>query len=755
MKQSNIFMNDMLDLELSTASEDILWKACTPVSVKANKGIVEVELPFQAQQKKAFLPDLNIPRKNYTLYISAYGASIIRTTVSFGSPCIDDENNPMLEMDASLKLEELTAIKTDTGWDICDSKGRNRMRINTKVRETRQWTEWAETIDDTFEAIVYPDGNVAVPFMSRDTFFPTHMESVGLGYIERASVPNRCMFSLHAKNNEKFAGTGERFSKMDLSGQTFALENADALGVNSRRAYKNIPFYVSSRPYGLLMMTSAHTRLSLADISTRAAQAVLEDDVLDLFFIGGGSVEAIVHNYRKITGFPKQVPLWTYGTWMSRMTYFSAEETKGIARKLREEKFPCDVIHLDTGWFKKDWKCEWEFSPERFPDPDKYMQQMKDMGFRVSLWQLPLIAQDTAHYEEAKTKGYLPPKSASKESGSNFGDVEYGGNIDFSNPEAVVWYQGLLKKLLDIGASAIKTDFGEEIYAECNYHGMPYSKLHNLYGVLYQKAAYEVTKEATGEGVIWARAGWTGSQRYPIHWGGDCACSWDGLAGSIRGGLHIGLSGFAFWSHDVSGFHGVPAVMSCWPEDDLYVRWTQCAIFGSHLRYHGTTPREPYEYPNAAPIVRQWLNLRYAIIPYIYEQGNKAENSGYPVLRAMIFHHEEDPFCWHIDDQFYCGDNLLVAPIINSEGVRDVYLPKGAWTDIWTGEVLQGPVLLKDIKCPLERIPVYARTNSSIKVYPESIQCTDEMDLNKAVHLVFDETYTGLSNSILGNYINI
>lgn len=748
-------MNDMLDLELSTASEDILWKACTPVSVKANKGIVEVELPFQAQQKKAFLPDLNIPRKNYTLYISAYGASIIRTTVSFGSPCIDDENNPMLEMDASLKLEELTAIKTDTGWDICDSKGRNRMRINTKVRETRQWTEWAETIDDTFEAIVYPDGNVAVPFMSRDTFFPTHMESVGLGYIERASVPNRCMFSLHAKNNEKFAGTGERFSKMDLSGQTFALENADALGVNSRRAYKNIPFYVSSRPYGLLMMTSAHTRLSLADISTRAAQAVLEDDVLDLFFIGGGSVEAIVHNYRKITGFPKQVPLWTYGTWMSRMTYFSAEETKGIARKLREEKFPCDVIHLDTGWFKKDWKCEWEFSPERFPDPDKYMQQMKDMGFRVSLWQLPLIAQDTAHYEEAKTKGYLPPKSASKESGSNFGDVEYGGNIDFSNPEAVVWYQGLLKKLLDIGASAIKTDFGEEIYAECNYHGMPYSKLHNLYGVLYQKAAYEVTKEATGEGVIWARAGWTGSQRYPIHWGGDCACSWDGLAGSIRGGLHIGLSGFAFWSHDVSGFHGVPAVMSCWPEDDLYVRWTQCAIFGSHLRYHGTTPREPYEYPNAAPIVRQWLNLRYAIIPYIYEQGNKAENSGYPVLRAMIFHHEEDPFCWHIDDQFYCGDNLLVAPIINSEGVRDVYLPKGAWTDIWTGEVLQGPVLLKDIKCPLERIPVYARTNSSIKVYPESIQCTDEMDLNKAVHLVFDETYTGLSNSILGNYINI
>ena len=232
--------------------------------------------------------------------------------------------------------------------------------------------------------------------------------------------------------------------------------------------------------------------------------------------------------------------------------------------------------------------------------------------------------------------------------------------------------------------------------------------------MLYQQAVFEVTKETTGDGIIWARAGWTGCQKYPVHWGGDSAATWDGFAGSLRGGLHLGCSGFAFWSHDIPGFHGLPDVMNSKIEDELYVRWTQAGVFCSHMRYHGTSPREPYHFPNVADIVRKWLRLRYCLIPYLMEQGKKCSQSGYPILRALIFHHGDDPACWNIDDQYYYGESLLVAPVLNAEGVRDVYLPQGKWTDLWIGEVIEGPKLLKNVKSGLWQIPVYAKTGATI-----------------------------------------
>jgi alpha-D-xyloside xylohydrolase len=190
--------------------------------------------------------------------------------------------------------------------------------------------------------------------------------------------------------------------------------------------------------------------------------------------------------------------------------------------------------------------------------------------------------------------------------------------------------------------------------------------------------------------------------------------------------------------------------MNSWPPTDLYVRWTQVGIFTSHLRYHGAQPREPYEYPQAAPIVRQWLNLRYALIPYLADQAKIVIRTGLPIFRSLVFHHEDDPFCWHIDDQFYCGDAFLVAPVLNSEGVRDVYLPKGEWVDFWSGEAIKGPKLLRAIKSPLTRIPVYAVKGARIRVYPEPVQCTDEMKPDRAVRLVFDKNYRGVSASVLG-----
>ena len=308
----------------------------------------------------------------------------------------------------------------------------------------------------------------------------------------------------------------------------------------------------------------------------------------------------------------------------------------------------------------------------------------------------------------------------------------------------------MLAHLFDYGASVIKTDFGEDIDMSAVYHGMPANQLHNVYALLYQKAAYEVTVDRTGQGIIWARSAWAGSQRYPVHWGGDTGCAWDGMAGTLRGGLHLGLSGFAFWSYDVPGFHGVPNFMNSWPADDLYVRWTQMGVFSSHLRYHGAQPREPYEYPRVADVIRQWWRLRYALIPYLVAQGNKAVLTGYSVLRALVFHHNDDPVCWSIDDQFYCGDDVLVAPVMNSQGVRDVYLPEGEWVDLWTGHVYTGRRWLQQVASSLVRMPVYVKRDAHIRVYPEIVQCTDEMDLAKVAEVIFDDHYLGISTSLLG-----
>lgn len=757
MKSKNNLLADLLDFDTPEASRDILWSAGAAQTASIVNGNVGIELEFFAQlfNEEGIARDKSIPPRKHTLWVSAYGEEIIRLTINFKSDELPNvKNNVMLDIHETLEQLPLSVEKDSEGWKIIDSLGRVRMKVNNQSPLIKHWSDLIPGPPEAFMATVFPDGQTAIPLETYDMFKPSQHESFPLAYIERDQQPHRATFAFHATANEKIAGTGERFAPMNLSGRTLVLENADALGVNNRRCYKNVPFYVSNRPYGLLILTSAHTRLSLADISTRVNQGMIEDGLVDLFLMGGGKVERILYNYRLLTGFPHNVPLWSYGVWMGRMTYFTAEETRQVADRLRKESFPSDVIHVDTGWFDKDWICEWEFSPRTFPSPQKYLKEMRLNGFRITLWQLPSVSVHADLYDSALQNRYIASKNGAKSS-SNFGGIGDAATIDFTNPDATEWYQGLLEKLLKMGVSAIKTDFGENIDLDADYHGMDAKSLHNLYPLLYQKAAFDITEKVTGQGLIWARAGWIGNHRYPVHWGGDTASTWDGMAASLRGGLHLGLSGYAFWGHDIAGFHGLPNFMNSWPSDDLYMRWTQFGVFSSHIRYHGASPREPYEYPAIADQVRQWWNLRYALIPYLAEQALQVVKSGLPMLRALIFHHEDDPMCWHIDDQYYFGNDFLIAPIMNDEGVRDVYLPAGKWIDFWTGEVLEGSRWLKNIKMNLEHMPIYVKFGALVPVYPYGVQCTDEMDLGKAVTLVFDEQYQGLQNSILGKVVRL
>lgn len=736
MQQTNYQLFDFLDFSPELNEGDRLWRACLPTDIKENNGDILVTIPFQQQNNSnEIAPDFSVPRKEFVMRIQAVNEKILRVSLAFA--CEIQETSEMLELDARLKKQTLHFEKNQEEWIVIDENGAKRAVFSFREAQTDWWSDLLPAPAETFFLSLFPDGKKEVALSAYDMFSPTRHDAFALAYIERNGEANRSTFSLQAKADECFYGTGERFTKMDLSGKTFQLRNQDGQGVNNRRTYKNIPFYLSSENYGVFVHTSAFAKFSLADHSTRSAQVLVEEPLVDFFVIGGENPEQILFGYRQLSGFPTMPPLWSFGTWMSRMTYFSADEVNDICDRMRAEDFPCDVIHLDTGWFETDWLCEWKFNDERFPNPPQFIQNLKNKGYRVSLWQLPYISYNAIQYKEADENEYISKSERLISGSSNFSVQDFAGTIDLTYDKATEWYKNLLRNLLEMGVVCIKTDFGEDIHLDAEYRNMSPEKLHNLYPLLYQKAAYEVTKEVTGDGIIWARAGWAGCQRYPLHWGGDSACSWDGLAGSLKGGLQLGLSGFAFWSHDVPGFHGVPNFMNSVLPQDIYVRWTQFGVFSSHLRYHGSHKREPWHYPNIAPIIRKWLKLRYQLIPYILEQSEKATKTGFPMLRALIFHHPNDKTCRHIDDQYYFGDNMLVAPVMNSENKRDIYLPEGTWVHFFTKEVFEGEKWLRNVEVPLDEMPVFVKQGAEIPMYLEDVNCTDEMDMSKVVKIKF------------------
>ena len=734
-----------MDFDLELSKNESLWKACKPTAVYEKDGDVYITVPFQKQVlSNDMVADTSVPREEYTLILRQYSNKIIRLFCGFGDWEMTDQSE-MLQFSERVQKLPLQVKAGDGEWTIYSVDGVRRAWINVKEPKLDHWSDLLPAPQETLDVVVYPDGKREIHLAAYDHFSPPRYDGLPLAYCVKDGHKERATLSFECKADECFAGTGERFTKMDLSGHTFFLKNQDGQGVNNRRTYKNIPFYLSSRMYGTFYHTCAHSKLSLAHVSTRSVEFLSDQAMIDAFIIAGDTVEEILRGYRDLTGYPSMPPLWSFGIWMSRMTYFSADEVDEICNRLRAEHYPCDVIHLDTGWFRTDWLCEWKFNEKRFPDPKGFIHGLKDKGFRVSLWQLPYVAEDAEQIDEARKNDYIAPLTKQQASeGSNFSALDYAGTIDFTYPKATEWYKGLLKNLLDMGVVCIKTDFGENIHMDAKYKGMSPELLNNLYALLYQKAAYEVTKEVTGDGIVWARAAWAGCQRYPLHWGGDSCSSWDGMAGSLKGGLHFGLSGFAFWSHDVPGFHTLPNFMNSIVDDKVYMRWTQFGVFSSHMRYHGTNKREPWFYPAIAPMVKKWWKLRYKLLPYIYEQSKKATHSGYAVLRALIFEHPADKMCWHIDDEYYFGDDFLVAPVMNSEDCRDVYLPEGEWVNFFTGEHFRGGQWLNGVKVPLDEMPVYVREGAVIPVYPEDVDCTDEMDLDKSVALKIDEHFRGI-----------
>jgi alpha-D-xyloside xylohydrolase len=746
MKQANDFAYDMIDLDKNP--QQILYFAVRDVLPVQNEDeTITITIDFQPMRHCGiFKPvdEAEFPRKVVKFNLAAYGDEVLRLSGAFADTAID-EDSIMLDLDQSMQKKGLKLRSMAMGeFVVYGSDDKVRAHISTLAHPTTYWSNLQRPADPMVQIELFPDGdeNRPIKFMSYDQFFPGKLESVSLGCLAKEDCITGTLFSIYAGANEHYYGTGERFGRLDLAGKTVILENTDALGTASRKAYKNVPFFFSSSGYGLFLHSSAHMRLSFADISNRAVQGLVEEDRLDLFFIGGGKPEPILRNYRKLTGTSPDLPLWSYGMWMNRMSYFSAEEVRKIADRLRKEQFPCDVIHLSTGYFSTDWVCDWKFSPDRFPEPKKFIEGLNKDGFHVSVWQTPNIGKENPLYAEASKNGYLPTfqEQDDFDTMSDFSGQDFGGQIDFTDQRATEWYKSRLRGLLDLGVECIKTDFGEKIVQNGKFKNMSKGLLHNRYALLYHKAAFEVTGEYSSKPFIWSRSTWAGGQRYPLHWGGDTSCTWDGMASTLRGGLQFGLSGYTFYSHDIPGFYGLPEFMNTRPTEMLYLRWTQFGVFSSNMRYHGTSPREPWEYPGCADLVRSWLRLRYALIPYILQEAaycTKATVTGRPMIAPLLLDYPEDPTVWNIDDQYLFGRDFLVAPIMNDKGVRDMYLPSGNWVDFYTGKVFKGGQWLLQACYPLAAMPVFVRSNSIIPYYPDLVDSTAQMDLEKVQFVQF------------------
>ncbi len=521
--------------------------------------------------------------------------------------------------------------------------------------------------------------------------------------------------------DEHIYGFGESFGRLDKRETYQALWIQESFSNASPATYKRAPFYMSSRGYGMYINTANAVRCHVGDLEHTALSLIIDDtDLFDAYFIYGPDLKAILPRYTSITGQPAVPPKWSFGLWMARISYNRQEQVETIARELRAHRIPCDVIHIDTDWYEHDWQCDLKFGASKFPDPAGMLARLREQGFRVCLWQWPnMIVKSELFFEgyeylakQANGKPYLYP-----------GFEGHAGYIDYSNPEAVAWIQAKFRALFDLGVAAIKVDFGEGASPDALYTGMSSAEAHSLYPLLYNQAIWDVTEDYFGEGnaVLWSRAAWAGSQRYPVHWSGDGVSRFEDLAPVLRGALSFGMSGFPFYSHDIGGFSGLP-------DPALYVRWAQLGLFSSHARAHGVPPREPWAYgEQAESIFRQYAALRYRLLPYIFSEATRCGSISLPMLRALVLEYQDDPNTYTIDDQYLFGDRLLIAPILSERNQRRVYLPRGTWTDYWTKVALTGERWIT-IDAPLDVLPIYVRSGAIIPYAPDMQYVDEQLD---------------------------
>ena len=521
---------------------------------------------------------------------------------------------------------------------------------------------------------------------------------------------------LNLSVGELIYGLGERFTPLVKNGQSVSIWNEDG-GTSTEQSYKNIPFYLSNRGFGIFVNHPEKVEFEIATEQVTKAAFSVQGESLEYFVINGPTMKDVLMRYTDLTGKPARLSPWSYGLWLSTSftTNYDEKTVMEFIDGMEAHGIPLSVFHFDCCWMREYHWTDFVWDARVFPDPEGMLQRIKAKGIRICVWINPYIGQESVLFDEGVEKGYF----IKKENGDAWQwDMWQPGLaiVDFTNPEACRWYQKKLEGLLDMGVDCFKTDFGERIPTNVFYYdGSDPQKMHNFYTYLYNQAVYDVLEKKRGkeEAILFARSATVGGQKFPVHWGGDCWSDYESMEESLRGGLSLTSSGFGYWSHDIGGFE-------CQSTPDVDKRWAAFGLLSTHSRLHGSTSyRVPWVYDDeAVDVVRFFTRLKLDLLPYLYSGGVKTSLTGIPLMRSMALEFENDKNCSYLDKQYMLGDSLLVAPIFNEEGIAEYYLPEGHWTNYLTGEESEGGKWRKE-EHGYCSIPLWVREKSVIPTAPK------------------------------------
>lgn len=606
------------------------------------------------------------------------------------------------------------------------------------------------SITEDNNSIVYRTGRLRAvinkqPSSWEIAFYDGDRRLTDTGYRNMAhmtcSAENKCYMTeqLAIDVDELIYGFGERFTPFVKNGQIIDMWNEDG-GTASEIAYKNLPFYITNKGYGVLVDNEGDVSFEIGSEKVERLQFSSEGERLEYYLINGGSVKGTIQKYTELTGKPSLPPAWSFGLWLttSFTTDYDEKTTSSFIDGMAEREIPLHVFHFDCYWMEAYEWCNFTWDPQTFPDPVGMLKRYHDKGLKICVWINPYIGQKSPLFAEAKKQGYL----LCRKDGSVWQTDMWQpgmGLVDFTNPGAAAWYQGKLKTLLDMGVDCFKTDFGERIpVRDIEYydHSDPV-KMHNYYTYLYNQAVFTLLEKerGLGEAVLFARSATVGGQKFPAHWGGDCSASYPSMAETLRGGLSLACGGFGFWSHDIGGFENTAPA-------DVYKRWCAFGLLSSHSRLHGSSSyRVPWLFDEqACDVLRRFVHLKCCLMPYLYRKAVEAHENGIPMLRPMVMEFEQDRACETLDRQYMLGESILVAPVMKENGEVEYYLPKGEWVNILTRQVITGGEWKKE-KHGYESLPLMVRPNSILP-----IGCSREKtdyDYTKGVMLALSEFEDG------------
>jgi len=665
---------------------------------------------------------VEVPGDSPTLVVTAPTRVIAGRGDTLNRPTLTVTLSSPLDGVVGVRIEHFQGAAADAGFDLVGAgSGHGDIRItDAGATLTSGGLEASITAGAPWNLSFSGDGRTL-----------TSSEGNSIGYVkldENARVDAGPVGSLKAPAylhqqlslgvGELVYGLGERFGPLVKNGQSVDVWNADG-GTSSEQAYKNVPFYLTNRGYGVLVNSAGHVGFEVGSETVERVQFSVTGEALEYFIVYGPTPKQILERYTALTGRPATVPAWSYGLWLSTSftTDYDEATVTSFIDAMAERDLPLSVFHFDCFWMREFNWCDFEWDSRVFPDPEGMLSRLHAKDLRVCVWINPYIGQRSPLFAEGAAAGYF----VKRPNGDVWQwDLWQAGMalVDFTNPDAVAWYQGKLRRLLDQGVDCFKTDFGERIPVEVDYFdGSSPERMHNWYTQLYNQAVFEVLEEQRGAGdaVVFARSATAGGQQLPVHWGGDSTSTYESMAETLRGGLSLALSGFGFWSHDIGGFEGTP-------DAGVFKRWTAFGLLSSHSRFHGSSSyRVPWVFDDAlaegevsaVDVTRIFTKLKLSLMPYLYAAGLEASATGTPVLRPMQLEFPNDPAVAYLDRQYLLGPDILVAPVFSEGGEVEFYLPAGSWTSLLTGETVTGPGWRTETH-GFDSLPLYVRDGAVI-----------------------------------------